>query len=129
MNLTKLDYEILNFITKFEKVEEEKVLYMFSKDKGATQYRLELLSKAGHIEYEIKELEIQCITHQIPTDICFITNLGRKTLEDYISEQSFEEKRYKETTAIAKRSNNIAFAALVISIFAIIATFVKSNQP
>lgn len=152
LNLTKFDYEILDFVNSFAHVTEEQIFEKFPERDYSTRERLMQLStpkysewrncpsgetrnvipNSQYIDYELDDATPMCRR----LDRVFITPLGRKEIQDYHYYQSVEEKKFNETIVIAKesnkiaretadvsaKSNKIALAAVVVSVFALLFT-------
>lgn len=97
MDLSPLDYEILNFISKHESVDKQTILNKFPSSQNATEYRIKLLSTPELSEYgfAIENTNYICqlfkdsdetnelgFTVRIPLGIFCITDKGRKSLQD-----------------------------------------------
>lgn len=115
MILTKQDFEILDFINQFDKIDKQTLLKKFSADKTTTEFRLKNLLQqeyykdslhAGRVPikntsyiielYDQKTNEIG-ITYSYPTGTYTITSLGKKTLQDYnIEKKAANRKKYEE---------------------------------
>ncbi|MDQ0204103.1 hypothetical protein [Pectinatus haikarae] len=107
MNLTKTDYNILFFVSKFDTIDLETILKNFNEDVQTTELRLEMLSTPAYknnipiddtcyIEEGSVETQIPNYTFPIqrPNGIYRITALGKKTLEDYRLKNKIENRKY-----------------------------------
>ena len=83
MELTSTDYEILKFIEKFESVHENAIFKAFPTAKYATLERLQTLEENNLIAYETELIFIEGIPHDSSTDICKVSFIGCKILQDY----------------------------------------------
>ncbi|MHC1715054.1 MAG: hypothetical protein AB9858_05590 [Acidaminococcaceae bacterium] len=126
MELTKLDYEILSFINKFEEIEENNIFTNFPEVKYSTSYRLRQLSirKVNYPDMRPYSF-IDYKTNNQADKIVYITNMGRKVLQDFILKENLEELRHKETVALAKRANHLSMSAIIISIICAILSLYK----
>lgn len=106
MNLTKTDYDILCFVSKFDSMDSETIFKHFSEDDKAIKLRLDILSEplyknhvpiadTAYLEEGTKETEIPNypIPLDIPNGIYKITALGKKTLEDYKIKRKMKRTR------------------------------------
>ena len=139
MDLTPLDYQILNFISKFDSVSKDKILLEFSQEKTVTEFRLEQLAKPEYKQlphlsipisnssyvYEIcEEFEDEChVSHETPTGLFALTDLGKKTLQDYKAEKQCELRRKNEERIWRAIPIIISAIALVISGLALAKSF------
>lgn len=125
MILTKLDYSILAFIGSYNEIHEDEIFDKFPGEDYATRYRLQLLSKAeyNHLNHtHIPNTNLIAYKYNQPTnsslrstqanktDICYITDFGKKALQDYNFENAENERYRRETVDTARRSNHIAIA-------------------
>ena len=133
--LTDIDYKILEYIAKFDSVSEDSILNYFP-NVESLGYRLEQLAKPDYhhsnpgILFTLPNtsyIEEEFNSHkrdggqivQISKNSYHITNLGRKTLQDYLDKKRkcsrfifFDRLRYTVTTTIA-------VAALIVGIIAL----------
>jgi len=100
--LEHLDYKILNYISKFDKVTKKEVVSHFLKSIPDVEYRFDLLCKEsykhpivypGYIAIEYKEfVDSIGVTHQKPTGFYYLSDAGRKALNDYKVTQKRERR-------------------------------------
>jgi len=83
LKLTSIDYEILKFIDKFESIHENTIFESFPTAKYSTLERLQILMENKLIVYETELIFIEGIPCESSTDICKISFIGRKILQDY----------------------------------------------
>lgn len=57
--------------------------------------------------------------------IVYITNMGRKVLQDFILKENLEELRHKETVALARKANHLSMFAIIIFIVCAILSLYK----
>ena len=134
MELTKLDYKILNYINEFDEIHETKILDEFHDDKTATKFRLELLSKqdfhtsaSGFLRGYIPNSSFIIYRYdyiydneggreQKYTGFCHITALGKKTLQDYAFHQkTLLQRQYVDYA--------IRIIPIIISIIALLKSY------
>ncbi|WP_367569312.1 hypothetical protein [Lacrimispora sp.] len=97
--LEEYDYEILKFINRFESVPKDKIIQEFNGKIQSIEYRLSLLetpdyksnlpvripiSNSSYIESEFEVVKIEHITHHKSTNIYYLTDFGKRALQDYI---------------------------------------------
>lgn len=100
--LEHLDYKILDYVSKFDKVTKKDVISHFSKSISDIEYRFNLLCKEtykepfmypGYIAIEYKEVtDSSGVTHFEPTGYFYLSNSGRKALNDYKEAQRRERR-------------------------------------
>jgi len=100
--LEHLDYKILDYVSKFDKVSKEDVISHFSKSIPDIEYRFDLLCKVsykhpivypGYIAIEYKEfIDSIGVTHQKPTGFYYLSDAGRKALNDYKESQKRDKR-------------------------------------
>ncbi len=97
-----LDYIILNYVSKFDKLTKEQVISHFLKSIPDVEYRFDLLCSEtvkrpfvypSYIAIEYKEyVDSMGITQQKPTGFYYLSNAGYKALNDYKVTQKRERK-------------------------------------
>jgi len=131
LHLENIDYEILELVNQFDKVTEEKILEYFPHN-STVQYRIEELSRA---EYDhtytpmVREIPnssylLKIFTYEnIKGDVIStytgnikITNLGKKTIEDYKQKQKYQNRKTWE-------ERFFKFAPIVISVIALLKSY------
>lgn len=116
MELAKLDYNILLFISKFDEVTEADILKKFPDATFATIHRLDSLAVSDYINYYACGSENPCMNNAAS---CKIIDSGRKALQDYSEAeknrniQKMEERAWKAIPII------ISVIALIFSGFAL----------
>lgn len=142
LKLEKLDYEILEFINSTDDFTEINIINCLKSNVDVVNYRLELLAEkkfrevSGFYEaipnssYVIKVSPHQQLgnflkPNEIPPQY-ILTDLGKKTLQDYQLFRKESEQRYKETLSVAKHSNYISFVAVFISAVALIISIFRN---
>lgn len=108
IQLTKHDYEILEYIAHFDSVSKNRIIEHFSGKVSAVEFRLSLLKKpdynarvpyplpnTNYIQEEFEETidKKTGITSHETKNSFFITELGQKALQDYKTEMKLERKR------------------------------------
>lgn len=128
MELTPIDFDIVEYISKFDEISLDDILIKFPDDKFAARHRLDILSKNKYILNKLKYKP--GIGIPFKSNIFSITDFGKTTLAEYkrLSLEQREQKqlelerhdREKETLKIAKRSLLVAVIAFLISLGAIV---------
>ena len=120
--LTPRDYEILQYVSKFSSIPEEKILDHFSSDRTATKVRIDLLSTADRIgAYELVPYS-SCLDRIYKysrgdptyTGNIKINDFGRKVLQDW---------KLKEKSAL--RQKLITYGTFAASLISAVAALLK----
>lgn len=147
MELTSIDYDIIEYIDKANEVHISNILSEFPDDTHSTLYRIKLLSEkekhhsgyysldnTSYIELNFEYItDEHHLTHSVPIDTYSITELGKTALTEYkklclnqADQKQLELERHnreKETVKIAKSSKNWAILATIISLCALLKSY------
>jgi hypothetical protein len=132
MELTSLDYEILEFINRFDVIEKSKIINQFLSRIDSIEYRLELLSKVTYTpsgsfianSNYIQEIN-KCHTDAIGvmysdgTDTFYITDKGKSALQDYQLKKQNERIKNRRDIALKILPIVISGLSLLLSCYAI----------
>ncbi len=116
MELAKLDYNILLFISKFDEVTEADILKKFPENTYATKHRLDSLAVSDYIDYYVCGSENPCMNKSVS---CKILDFGRKALQDYWEAEKLRKAQKMEERAWKAIPIIISVIALIFSGFAL----------
>lgn len=120
----KYDFEILNYISKFNKVEEPQLLKIFQDSQFATKGRLKYLKSEKLID-KFPKIRVLGADENKP-DYYVITEIGKRSIQDYILNKKELKKEFIKTIIIGFMKS-IFCPIIVAFITALITVWLKEK--
>lgn len=120
----KYDFEILDYISKFNKVEEPQLLKNFQDSQYATKGRLKFLLSEKLID-KFPKMRVLGVDDNKP-DYYVITETGKKCIQDYILNKKELKKEFVKTIIIGFMKS-IFCPIIVAFITALITVWLKEK--
>lgn len=120
----KYDFEILNYISKYDKVEEPQLLEVFQDEQFATKDRIKFLISEKLID-KFPKIRVLGSNDNKP-DYYVITEIGKRSVQNYIiSKKEFKKELVK--TIIIGFMKSIFCPIIVAFITALITVWLKEK--
>lgn len=115
----KYDFEILDYISKFNKVEEPQLLKIFQDSKFATKGRLKYLKSEKLID-KFPKMRVLDSSDNKP-DYYVITEIGKRSVQNYIINQKELKKEFIKTIIIEFMRS--IFCPIIVSVITTLITY------
>lgn len=115
----KYDFEILNYISRFNKVEEPQLLKIFQDECFAIKGRLKFLMSEKLID-KFPKMRVLDINDDKP-DYYVITEIGKRSVQDYIINQKELKKEFIKTVIIEFMRS--VFCPIIVSVITTLITY------